>query len=79
MKGWSIDLWDPLPFTKSKDLTYEDLEEMLGNMWSMRHYVPFLSALLGSLQWPENDMDLLGGPTPAFEVKSSGSEEESEA
>jgi site-specific DNA-cytosine methylase len=51
MKGWTLDNWKTLPLA-SKELTYENLLAMLGNMWTLRHYLPFIASIFGSIEWP---------------------------
>ena len=52
MMGWSPDCWKSPPFLH---LTYAELQTMLGNMWSMYHFVPVLCAIAGAVDWSHAD------------------------
>ena len=38
----------------TRQLEYNDLQCLAGNMWSLFHYIPIVISLFGSVSWPDN-------------------------
>ena len=57
MMGWGLEDWKQMPLS-SNEIIYSDLVTMLGNMWSLNHYLPVVMSLfwcLGSVTREEVD------------------------